>query len=122
MEINTTQSPSTVLKTMPPKNLPVAVAKRANGKTKLLDIDTPLRSGKRDAGTGFPEGELALVELFRESSQPRFLALAAFFADQRKPRKVNLPVQLRSSAPLKAIWQEDLLGKIIGYRSPRDCG
>ena len=49
-----------------------------------------------------PEIELALVELFRKSSQPRYLALAAF---------------LFTNVPLKAIWQEDLLRKIIEIKN-----
>jgi uncharacterized protein len=64
---------------------------RATGKTKLLDIacrfadhiDATFGPGKRDAVPGHPEIELALVELFRESSQPRYLALAAFFISER---------------------------------------
>lgn len=64
---------------------------RATGKTTLLDIacrfadhiDATFGPGKRDGVPGHPEIELALVELFRESRQPRYLALAAFFIDQR---------------------------------------
>ena len=122
MEINTTPGPYPLLKTMPPKNL--SVAQHATGKTKLLDmpqryanqISAPFGSGKRGAATGYLESELALVELFRESSQARTLALAAFFVDQRCQETMNLAVQIRSSASLKAIWQEDLLGKITGIK------
>jgi DUF1680 family protein len=106
MEIDTTQSPYALLKTLPPKNVSVrgyelycarhlfeaAVAHhRATDKTKLLDIacrfadhiDDTFGPGKRDSVPSHPEIELAQVELFRESSQPHYLALAAFFMDPR---------------------------------------
>lgn len=64
---------------------------RATGKTTLLDIacrfadhiDATFGPGKRDAVPGHPEVELALVELFRESGERRYLDLAGFFVDQR---------------------------------------
>ena len=64
---------------------------RATGKTKLLDIarrfadhiDATFGPGKRDAVPGHPEIELALVELFRESGEQRYLKLAGFLIDQR---------------------------------------
>ena len=69
---------------------------RATGKTKLLEIacrladhiDATFGPGKRDGVPGHPEVELALVELSRESSQPRYRALAAFFIDQRGQGKM----------------------------------
>jgi uncharacterized protein len=39
--------------------------------------------GKRAATPGHPEIELALVELYRETGEKRWLALAQFFVDQR---------------------------------------
>ena len=64
---------------------------RATGKTRLLDIacrfadhiDATFGPGKRDAVPGHPEIELALVELFRESGEQRYLKLAGFLIDQR---------------------------------------
>lgn len=64
---------------------------RATGKTTLLDIarrfadhiDATFGPGKRDAVPGHPEIELALVELFRESGEQRYLKLAGFLVDQR---------------------------------------
>jgi len=64
---------------------------RATGKTRLLDIacrfadhiDATFGPGKRDAVPGHPEVELALVELFRESGEQRYLKLAGFLIDQR---------------------------------------
>lgn len=69
---------------------------RATGKTTLLDIacrfadhiDATFGSGKRDAVPGHPEIELALVELFRESGEQRYLKLAGFFVDQRGQGKM----------------------------------
>jgi len=69
---------------------------RATGKTKLLDIacrfadhiDATFGPGKRDAVPGHPEIELALVALFRESGEPRYLKLAGFFVDQRGQGKM----------------------------------
>ena len=86
---------------------------RATGKTKSLDsacrfadhIDDTFGPGKRDGAPGHPEIELALVELFRESSQPRYLALAAFFLGQR-----GWAMMIHSAL---FVWQEDILGKII---------
>ncbi|MCB0196572.1 MAG: glycoside hydrolase family 127 protein [Anaerolineae bacterium] len=64
---------------------------RATGQTKLLDIacrfadhiDGRFGPDKGDAVPGHPEIELALVELHRETDEPRYLALAGFFIDQR---------------------------------------
>ena len=41
-----------------------------------------------DAIPGFQEIEIAPVRLFRESSQPRYLALTAFLIDQRGRTKM----------------------------------
>ena len=70
---------------------------RATGKTKLLDIacrfadhiDALFGSGKGDAVPGHPEIELALVELFRETGEQRYLKLAEFFIDQRGHGKMT---------------------------------
>ena len=64
---------------------------RATGKTQLLDvarrfadhIDSVFGPGKRDAAPGHPEIELALVELYRETGERRYLDLAGFFVNQR---------------------------------------
>jgi len=69
---------------------------RATGKTTLLDIacrfadhiDATFGPGKRDAVPGHPVVELALVELFRESGEQRYLELAGFFVDQRGQGKM----------------------------------
>lgn len=63
----------------------------ATGKRKWLDcairfadhIDATFGPGKRLEATGHPELELALVKLFHETREPRYLALAQFFLDQR---------------------------------------
>lgn len=64
---------------------------RATGKKNLLEIarrfadcmDRVFGPGKREAACGHPEVELALVELFRETGERRYLNLASFFIDQR---------------------------------------
>jgi len=64
---------------------------RVTGKTNLLDvvyrfadhIDSVFGPGKREEAPGHPEIELALVELYRETGEKRYLRLAKFFVDQR---------------------------------------
>jgi DUF1680 family protein len=64
---------------------------RATGKSGLLDIarrfadhiDAEFGPGKHQGAPGHPEIELALVELYRETGERRYLDLAAFFVDQR---------------------------------------
>jgi len=64
---------------------------RATGKPTLLavarrfadHIDSEFGPGKRQRAPGHPEIELALVELYRETRERRYLDLAAFFVDQR---------------------------------------
>jgi hypothetical protein len=64
---------------------------RATGKRDLLDvacrfadcIDGIFGPGKRDGAPGHPEIELALVELYRETGEQRYLDLAIFFIDAR---------------------------------------
>jgi len=70
---------------------------RATGQPKLLEIacrfadhiDTVFGPGKEDGVPGHPEIELALVELFRETGERRYLALAEFFIDQRGREKLK---------------------------------
>ncbi len=64
---------------------------RATGDTRLLEvarrfadcIDGLFGPGKRVATPGHPEIEMALVELYRETRERRYLDLAGFFLDQR---------------------------------------
>ena len=64
---------------------------RATGKRGLLDvacrladhIDGVFGPGKRGEAPGHPEIELALVEMYRETGERRYLALAQFFVDRR---------------------------------------
>lgn len=64
---------------------------RATGSERLLRIarrfadylDSVFGPGKRAATPGHPEIEMALVELYRETGERRYLDLAAFFVDQR---------------------------------------
>jgi DUF1680 family protein len=64
---------------------------QATGKRKLLDvacrladhIDRTFGPGKRIETSGHEEIELALVKLYRQTHEPRYLALARFFLDVR---------------------------------------
>jgi DUF1680 family protein len=64
---------------------------RATGDERLLKvarrfadhIDSIFGPGKRDGAPGHPEIELALVELYRETGERRYLDLAYFFINQR---------------------------------------
>lgn len=71
-----------------------AVAYRqATGKTKLLDVLARFsdhiaatfgaEAGKRRGYGGHPEIELALVKMYRETGEERFLQLASYFVDER---------------------------------------
>jgi DUF1680 family protein len=63
----------------------------ATGKRKWLDsairladhVDATFGPGKKLDPPGHPELELALVKLFHETAEPRYLKLAEFFLDQR---------------------------------------
>ncbi len=66
---------------------------RATGKTTLLDVARRLADcldrtfgpepGKRSGACGHEEAEMALVELYRETGEERYLRLARFMVDQR---------------------------------------
>jgi len=52
--------------------------------TRFADhIDRVFGAGKRSGAPGHPEIEMALVELYRVTSERRYLALAQFFLDER---------------------------------------
>jgi len=65
--------------------------RRATGRTELFDIACKFADhlvatfgpDKRSGACGHPEIELALVELYRETDDRRYLDLAQFFVDQR---------------------------------------
>ncbi|ACI19626.1 glycoside hydrolase family 127 protein [Dictyoglomus thermophilum] len=64
---------------------------RATGKTNLLEvaikfadhINSVFGPGKKEGTCGHPEIEMALVELFRETRDYKYLGLARFFIDER---------------------------------------
>lgn len=70
---------------------------RAIGDRRLLDvavrfadyIDSVFGPDKRHGACGHPEIEMALIELFRETGEPRYLNLARFFIDQRGQGKMR---------------------------------
>lgn len=70
---------------------------RATGSDRLLEvarrfadyIDTVFGPGKCAGTSGHPEIELALVELYRETGERRYLDLARFFIDQRGQQRMG---------------------------------
>ena len=64
---------------------------RATGNSRLLDVarryadhlDSVFGPDKRPGTDGHPEIEMALVELYRETGEQRYLKLAKFFIDER---------------------------------------
>jgi uncharacterized protein len=64
---------------------------RATGERRLLEVarrladhlDTVFGPGRNEGACGHPEVETALVELYRETGEARYLALARFFVDRR---------------------------------------
>ncbi len=64
---------------------------RSTGESPLLDVarrladhvDRTFGPGRRQGTPGHPEIEMALVELYRLTGEPRYLALAGFLVDQR---------------------------------------
>jgi DUF1680 family protein len=64
---------------------------RGTGRTALLDValraadylDATFGWGKRENVCGHPLIEMALVELYRVTSEPRYLALASYFVERR---------------------------------------
>ncbi|MCX7795074.1 MAG: glycoside hydrolase family 127 protein [bacterium] len=64
---------------------------RATGKTNFLNVAIKLADylnrlfgpGRREGTCGHPEIEMALVELYRETSDKKYLNLAKFFIDER---------------------------------------
>ncbi|MCZ7546067.1 MAG: glycoside hydrolase family 127 protein [Anaerolineae bacterium] len=70
---------------------------RATGSPALLDVATRFADyidgifgpGKRPGTDGHPEVEMALVELYRETGEARYLKLAQFFVDERGKGKMR---------------------------------
>jgi DUF1680 family protein len=86
---------------------------QATGKRKLLDvlirytdhIDTMFGpgNGKRRGYCGHPEIELALVKLYRETGEERYLNLSKYFIDERgqEPHFFDIEAQERGDDPSK---------------------
>lgn len=70
---------------------------RATGKRRLLDValrladhvDATFGPDKRPGAPGHPQIEMALVELYRETNEPRYLRLAQYLLDQRGRRVIG---------------------------------
>ena len=83
----------------------------ATGKTKLLDVlvrftdhianTFGVEAGKRRGYGGHPEIELALVKLYRETGEQRFLDLASYFVDERgkAPHYYDQEAHARGESP-----------------------
>ncbi len=90
---------------------------RATGRRDLLDvacrfadnIDSIFGPGKRHGTDGHPEPEMALVELYRETSEPRYLALAQFLLDERGHGIVGGDSNLQDHKPFRE------LDEVIGH-------
>ncbi|HKW90426.1 MAG TPA: beta-L-arabinofuranosidase domain-containing protein, partial [Methylomirabilota bacterium] len=88
--------------------------RRATGDERLMRvalrsadyIDGLFGPGKRVATPGHPEIEMALVELYRETGERRYLALAQFFVDQRGhgwlgPGRYNASAYYQDRVPVR---------------------
>jgi DUF1680 family protein len=84
---------------------------RATGETRLLDVatkwagyvDSLFGPGKRPGTGGHPEVEMALVELYRETGEKRYLDLASYFVEARgqKPPVLNGSSYTQDHAPIR---------------------
>lgn len=79
----------------------MAVARRAAD-----NIDATFGPGKRRGVCGHPEVETALVELYRQTSEKRYLALASYFVDERGQGMSGAPPNMaayhQDHVPLRA--------------------
>ena len=88
--------------------------RRATGDERLLRIarrfadyiDGVFGPGRRPATPGHPEIEMALVELYRETGERRYLDLARFFVDQRGrgwlgPGRYNASAYFQDRVPVR---------------------
>jgi DUF1680 family protein len=91
---------------------------QATGKRKLLDvvcryadhIDERFRGRKQQGLPGHQEIELALVKLFRVTSEDRYLKLSQFFLDQRGNTTLFKDEGNRLPPTIAAEWHRMLLG------------
>ncbi len=82
---------------------------RATGRRDLLEvarrfadnIDLVFGPGKRHGTDGHPEPEMALVELYRETGEPRYLALAQFLLDERGQGHIGGDIYLQDHKPFR---------------------
>lgn len=72
-------------------------------------IDKVFGLGKRPEPDGHPEVEMALVELFRETGDAKYLRLAQFFIDQRGHKHVGGSPYLQDHKPFRE------LDEIVGH-------
>lgn len=97
---------------------------RATGSRRLLDIackfadhiDAVFGPGRREGFCGHPEVELALVELYRETGEPRYLALAQLQIDRRGYRHMRAfppfgPEYYQDHEPVRAM--SEVVGHVV---------
>ena len=71
-------------------------------------IDSVFGPGKRAGTPGHPEIEMALVELYRETGERRYLDLAVYFVDQRGhdllgSHRLGGPAYYQDHAPVRDV-------------------
>ena len=96
---------------------------RATGKNTLLEVacrladclDNTFGPDKRPGACGHEEAEMALVELYRETGEARYLQLARFFVEQRgqKPGLFGNSAYYQDHAPFTA--QTELVGHAVRH-------
>lgn len=95
---------------------------RVTGSTRLLDIATrfadlicdtfgPASEGKREETDGHPEIEMALIELYRETGNQRYLDQARFFLDVRGRGTIGGGDYHQDATPLRE--QTEMVGHAV---------
>jgi hypothetical protein len=104
---------------------------RATGRRTLLDvvcryadhIDATFGAGKRPGYPGHEEIELALVKLFRVTGEPRHLALARYFIDERgrRPHFYDAEALARGEDPASWEWTYEKNQSHLPVREQREA-
>lgn len=92
---------------------------RVTGESSLLDvalrfadhIDRTFGPGKLERACGHPEVEMALVELYRETGERRYLDLARFFVDQRGYGRIGGSPYFQDHKPFREL--EEVVGHAV---------
>lgn len=95
---------------------------RVTGERTLLDVATrfadhidetfgPASEGKREETDGHPEIEMALIELYRETGEQRYLDLGRFFLDVRGHGTIGGRAYHQDATPLRE--QREMVGHAV---------